>query len=183
MAGGNIIDAVKIQDEDTNIFKIDTTGAAYTIPVEHGIIHQGLAFTLVHRTVVAANTTYDILIHTPASEIHLMAHKVSSTTSPGQLCMFESPTFSASGTPLTSMNNLRSSAVTPNTIICKDSDITTVGTQIDCDFITGAKLEGGMTSEIAFEWILKSDAYYLFRYQNAAAIPADANFSFFYMEI
>ncbi len=183
MAGGNIIDAVKIQDEDANIVKVDATGSAYTIPVEHGVIHQGLAFTLVHNTVVAANSTYDILFQTPATEIHLMAHKIVTTTAPGQLCLFESPTVSASGTPLTSMNNLRSSAVTPNTVICKEPDITTEGTQVDCDFITGSKLEGGMTSELAFEWILKSNEYYLFRYQNASGIPTDANFSFFYMEI
>lgn len=185
MAGGNIIDEIKQTDSDGNIAKIDSlTSSIYTIPVEHGYIHQGKAFTLSYSAVILENNFSDILLITPAvTSIHLMRHKIIATASPGEVCVYEDVTVSASGSPLVAYNVDRSSASESTTLIYKTPTVSALGTLIDCAPITGAKLEGGGTTDVSFEWILKANAYYLFRYSNAAGIPADTNFSLFYLEV
>ena len=185
MAGGNIIDEVKQIDGDGNIAKIDAiTGAIYTVPLSHGIIHEGNAYFLSHKAVVSKNSTYDILLLTPpTNSIHLMMHKVVTTVSPGEVCLFESSTVSTSGSPLTPHNCDRDSSNTSSTLMYSAPTGVTLGTELDCDFITGAKLEGGITTGTSFEWILQANEKYIVRYQNASGITADANFSFFYLEV
>ena len=185
MAGGNIVDEVKQIDSDGNIAKIDgVTGSIYTIPLEHGYIHQGKAFTLSYDVVIPKNDFSDVLFITPAvTSIHLMAHKVVTTTSPGEVCVYEAVTVSASGSPITPYNADRSSASESTVLIYKIPTVSGLGTMIDCDPITGTKLEGGGTTDVDFEWILKPNTHYLFRYSNASGIPTDANFSLFYLEV
>ncbi len=185
MAGGNITDEIKQIDSDGNVAKIDpTTGSIYTIPLAHGIIHEGNAYFLVHKTIVPKNSTYDVLFVTPPTgNIHLMMHKIVTTASPGEFCVYEASTVSTSGSPLTSRNCDRESSNTSNVLISVTPTGVTLGTEIDCDFITGVKLEGGITTGTAFEWILQASEKYIFRYQNASGITSDANFSFFYLEV
>lgn len=184
MAGGNIIDEVKQIDSDGNIAKIDAlTGATYTLAAEHGLIHEGRGFFLSHKTVVAANSTYDILFSISSNYVHLMSHTVITTTSPGELCLFESATVSASGTPLTLLNSYRESSITSNSLAFSEPTVSSVGNLIDCDFITGGRFEGGISTAVSAEWVLKLNTNYLFRYSNASASAADANFSIFYLEV
>ena len=185
MAGGNIVSEIKQIDSDGNIAKIDgATGSIYTIPLEHGYIHQGKAFTLSYDTIIPKNAFADILFLTPAvTPVHLMAHKVVTTSAPGEFCIYETVTVSSSGSPLTPYNANRTSAVESTVLIYEEPEVSSLGPMIDCDPITGGKLEGGGTTDVEFEWILKANTNYLFRYQNAAGIPTDANFSLFYLEV
>lgn len=185
MAGINIVDEVKQIDSDGNIAKIDgLTGSAYTMELEHGIIHEGKGFFIVHDQVVDAGENFDILFVTPSDkDVHLMHHKVTATSSPGEFCLFESTTVSASGDIISSHNCNRQSPITPSLIVSGNPSIDTLGTQIDCDIITGSKLSGGITTEVVFEWILKRSTTYLFRYTNASGIRTDINVSTFHMEL
>ena len=185
MAGGNIVDEVKQIDNDGDIAEIDgLTGSVYSIALEHGIIHQGKGFFLSHSAIVDVADNYDILFVTHSDkDEHLMHHKVTATSSPGEFCLFESSTVSASGDVLTLLNCDRQSAITPIVIISENPIIDVLGTEIDCDIITGPKLSGGITTEVVFEWILKRNTNYLFRYANASGIRTDINISTFHMEL
>lgn len=185
MAGGNIIDEIKQIDSDGTVAKIDNiSGSVYSIALEHGIIHQGKGFFLSNSAVVPVADNYDMLFVTPTDkDIHLMHHTVHATSTPGEFCLFESNTISASGDILTPINCNRQSAITPTLIVSKNPEIDTLGTRIDCDTLTGTKLSGGITTEVVFEWILKRDTNYLFRYINASGIITDVNLSTFHMEL
>lgn len=185
MAGGNIVDEVKQIDSDGNIAKIDAvSGSTYSIALEHGIIHQGKGFFISHDAIVDAGDDYDILFVTPADKnVHLMHHKVTATSSPGEFCLYESTTINASGAEILSLNCNRQSSIIPTVIISKNPDIDTLGTEIDCDILTGSKLSGGITTEIVFEWVLQKSTTYLFRYTNASGIKTDIGISIFHMEI
>ena len=185
MAGINIVDEVKQIDNDGNVAKIDDiSGSTYTLALEHGIIHQGKGFLIVHDHVVDSGDTYDMLFVTPPDkDIHLMHHKVTATSSPGEFCLLESVTVSVSGDELTPYNCNRQSDNTPSVIVSENPTIDTFGIEIDCDILTGSKLSGGITTEVVFEWILKRSTNYLLRYTNASGIRTDISVVTFHMEL
>ena len=185
MAGINIVDEVKQIDNDGNVAKIDEiSGALYTIPVEHGIIHQGKGFFLGVDAVVDVGDTYDILIVTPSDkDMHLMAHQVTATSSPGEFCIHESVTASVSGDEIDFNNNNRQSDIEPSVKAYINPTIDDTGVELDCDMLAGTKLSGGSTLDYASEWILKRNTLYLFRYTNASGIRTDINISTFHMEL
>ncbi len=185
MAGINIVDEVKQIDSDGNVARIDAlTGSTYTLELEHAIIHEGKGFFVSHDNIVEVGDNFDILFVTPSDkDVHLMHHKVTATSSPGEFCLYESTTVSASGDELTPSNCNRQSSITPLVKISKNPNIDTLGIKIDCDILTGSKLSGGITTEVIFEWILKRNTKYLFRYVNASGIRTDINISTFHMEL
>lgn len=185
MAGINIVDEIKIKDSADDLLGIDgITGSANTIIVEHAMIHAGKGFFLSHEDIVDTGDFFDILFITPSDkDVHLMTHKIVSTVSPGEFCLYEGTTVSASGDELSFFNCNRQSSITPEVLVYENPDVTDLGTKIDCDILTGTKFEGGITTEVVFEWILKRNTKYIFRYINAAGIKTDINVSTFHMEL
>ena len=185
MAGINIVDEVKQIDNDGNVAKIDDiSGSIYTVELEHGIIHQGKGFFLSKDTIVGIEENYDILFVTPSDkDVHLMHHNITATSSPGEFCLYESTTVSASGDDLTPLNCNRQSDITPSVLVSENPEVDVLGIKIDCDILTGTKLSGGITTEVVFEWVLKRSTKYLFRYMNASGIRTDINISTFHMEL
>ena len=185
MAGINIVDEIKQIDGDGNVAKIDDiSGSIYTIPIEHGVIHQGKAFFLNYDAVVEEEGVCDVLFITPSDkDVHLMSHQVTVTSSPGEFCLHESVTASVSGDELQFYNNNRQSDIMAGVTAFENPVIGNTGMMIDCDIITGTKLSGGSTEEYASEWILKRNTIYLLRYTNASGIKTDLNLSIFHMEL
>ena len=185
MAGINIVDEIKQIDSDGNEAKIDdVSGALYTIPVEHGVIHQGKGFFLDVDAVVDIEGNYDVLFVTPPDkDVHMMSHQVTVTSSPGEFCLYESVTASVSGDEINFNNLNRQSDIEPLVNVYINPTIDTLGMMIDCDLIVGTKLSGGSTLEYASEWILKRSTLYLLRYTNASGIKTDVSVSTFHMEL
>ena len=185
MAGINIVDEIKQIDGDGNVAKIDDiSGAIYTIPLEHGIIHQGKGFFLGLDAVIDEGDIYDVLFITPSDkDIHLMSHQVTATSSPGEFCLMEGVTASVSGDTVDFYNNNRESANEPSVIAYINPTVDDGGILIDCDMLTGTKLSGGSSVHYAAEWILKRSTIYMFRYTNASGIRTDINISTFHMEL
>lgn len=185
MGSINITDIIKLIDNEGHEALIDgATGCLYTLPLEHAFIHEEKAYVVSYDAVVPKNSNYDLLLVTPATgEIHLMMHRVTTTTSPGEFCVFEDATINTPGDPITSYNAKRSSSNTATSLVYSEPDVSADGTEIDCDIITGTKLEGGVTKGAGFEWILKPSTNYLLRYSNASGIASDANFGMFFLEV
>jgi len=185
MAAINIVDSVKIQNDTNDLLQIDSiTNSAYIIPVEHGYIHKGLGFFLSHSTIVDANNNYDILLINPTNNnLHLMNHNATAAFSPGEFSIYEDAIINDNGSSLTIKNSNRLSSNIPNATIYENPNINDIGYELDCDFIIGSKVSGGITSEISFEWILKQNSNYIFRYKNNSGIAADLNIKLFFLEV
>lgn len=185
MGAINIVDEIKVKDNADNLLAIDSlTNSANTIIVEHAIIHAGKGFFLSLESTVDTSDFFDILYITPSDkDVHLMSHKVVSTVSPGEFCLYEDVTVSASGDELLLPNCNRLSSIMPTVLAYENPTVTDLGLKIDCDILTGTKFEGGMTTEVVFEWILKRSTKYIFRYINAGGIKTDINISAFHMEL
>lgn len=160
------------------------TGAVQTIDWEHSRIHSSKGFLLNGKHTIANGASLDVLLSNPAGNYpHLRAVTADVTGAPFSIYIYEAPTVSANGTAAPAKNLNRNSAVAANLLTYTGPTVTTVGTELECSVIPGAKQTGGSgTENIQMEWILKSNTLYLVRLTNNSGGSEDASIKLFWYE-
>ena len=183
MAGGNIVDAIKLTD-GTTIAEIDQFSKALnTIDTEHKKLHDGLGYTVAKNFIVGAGDAVEVLLVNPLLNFpHLRIYVVEATGAPSEVCFNRNVTVSVSGDIQAPVNNNLNSSNTPNLSVYLNPDISNYGTEIDCDFITGSKFGGGTAQPYFVEWILKQNEKYTIIFRNKSGISVDVNFHLFWYE-
>ena len=184
MAGINIVDSVKLTDANGNIAEVDQyVNNLGVIVTEHKKIHDGKGFTFNHNLLIEENGTYDVLLVNPAGNYpHLRYYALESTGAPCEICLFKDTVTADDGDLQIIYNNNLNSLNTSNLEVYLNPSISVIGNEIDCDFITGAKFEGGNIRPITTEWILKPLEKYNIRINNKSGDILDMNFHLFYYE-
>lgn len=184
MGSINIVDAVKITDNEGNIADVDQyTNNFGIIATEHKKIHEGKGFTFNKNFIVPKNGYLDVLIVNPAGNFpHLRYYGIEATGAPCEICLFENVITNTDGDIQTLSNNNLNSANTPNLQVYLNADISDYGDEIDCDFIVGSKVEGGNVSPLALEWVLVPSSKYNIRFANKSGDVLDLNFHLFFYE-
>jgi len=132
----------------------------WTIGYLHSMGHKGQLFSAsYYQALVSRTTNLDILIITASGYNFHMGYALDSSGD-GQTTVYEEPTVTASGTPITAYNKNRTSTNTLNASIYY-SPTTSGGTQLKTNYErTYVRSEGSLLSE----WILDDNKSYLIRY-------------------
>ena len=162
---------------------LDRNGIAVpTIMSDHSHIHKGEAYSASDK-VTGLNTgdSFDILLKNPAGNFpHFRVFEFDSDKSPGDIFIYEAPTTSADGTPLTLNNLNRNSSNTPDLSVFTEPTLSDVGTRLEYHQITGTKASGGSSQSATTEWILKTNTDYLVRFTAGANGTIIGWYIFFY---
>lgn len=150
----------------------DFTKSVEIIEWEHARIHEGKGFTNSRLFTLSNNaTTYHLFRNLSVGNYpHIRTLLVSSSGSPLELHLYESPTITSVGTLQPSSNNNRASVVTPNLLMYSGTTVSEDGTFLASDIIAGGKGVGGAGTENAQrEWILKPATDYVLKLVNVGA--------------
>lgn len=113
-------------------------------------------------------------------DLHQLA--IGTTAGPVNIILWESPTLSNLGTPVTPINQNRVLNTPALAQVWGGPTVTNVGTQLISQQILGAKHLGG-EGESLHDWLLKPDTYYLFGIQNISGASIDVAYSFDWTEV
>ena len=183
MAGGNIVDAVKLTNGTTTVEVDQFSKSLVTIDTEHKKLHDGLGYTFSKNFIVGTGASVEVLLVNPLLNFpHLRIYVVEATGAPSEVCFNKNVTVAVSGDIQAAVNNNLNSSNTPNLAVYLNPDVSNYGTEIDCDFITGSKFGGGTAQPYFVEWILKQDDKYAIIFSNKSGIAVDVNFHLFWYE-
>ncbi len=180
---------IQVQDPESGDFGFASADpfifASRIIVYEHAKVHDGNAFSVSNRfTSIAAGNTVEILLQNPAGNFsHLRNYKFISTVAPGDVVLYEGPTFTDAGTGLTEHNLRRSSSNTAGLTVTHSPTVTDNGTELEADLISGERRAGGAATETVEEWLLNTGTDYLLEYTNNSNATADfVTFNAFWYE-
>lgn len=145
------------------------SGHIPTTDVYHFRVHQGVYFSVnVFDAALVDNAVIDFLLRT-TEEVHIKPF--GSLGGDGTLALFEAPTTTADGTPITPINHNRRSSLVSTTLAFRDPTVTATGLDLDTHFLPGGF--GGVSQGGAgglVEWVLKPNEDYCFRLTNLAGV-------------
>jgi hypothetical protein len=159
---------VKVVDDAGNIYQDAIRSRCMpTVDIDHFFTHAGANFQNSDTDTVGDLEFKDFLMITPAEEIHLINFHFTSSQANAEIVLYEEPTTSDNGDPLTLFNKKRTSVNTADTLLYEDPTVSAVGEQLEHDLIVGGKQSGGNSfSETGDEWVIKPSTKYLIRYNN-----------------
>jgi hypothetical protein len=156
------------ENGSTHPVRLDaSTEALMTLDYEHHEIHAGSHFTIRGWQDITAATT-DFLVITPDTTKWMHIIWSFATEAEFEFYLYEAPTTTADGTPITGYNNNRNSATAPTLMAYSAPTVTVVGTNIWSGKTGAGKLAGG-ESRNESELVLKQNTKYLFRFLKIAA--------------
>ena len=163
------VDKVRIWD-GTTITEVDPLGALSTVGTVHHKVHEGNSYTFFHYSAdVDIASPLNVVMSIGSEEAHMTTEV--KTDGGGEYAIYESPTISVSGTPITVFNRNRTSANTAKTTVTYGDTIGATGTKIASSYIFA--VGGGVTrvgGEVRTdtERILAPNIKYLFRFTPSA---------------
>lgn len=113
-------------------------------------------------------------------DLHQLA--LGTTAGPVNVMLYESPTVTSVGTPMTPVNQNRLVNSVGSTQVWANPVVSETGTRLISQQILGAKHLGG-EGESFHDWLLKPDTYYLFGLQNISGATVDVAYSFDWTEV
>lgn len=113
-------------------------------------------------------------------DLHSLA--VGTTAGPVLISLYEAPTISNNGTPITPVNQNRVLNIPSVTQVWGSPTVSGTGTLLQQHRIVGEKHLGG-EGESFPDWLLKPDTYYLFTIQNISGSSIDVSYSFDWIEV
>lgn len=159
----------------------EVAGYLVTIDPVHHHVHEGRLFSTTHikEALGASNSTY-MLLRAGANNVPHFEFTVN-TAGAARIDMFEGPTLTDDGTPLTEVNHDRSSSNTSDVSVFSEPTVSADGTLLLTDRVpsgvAGAKAGLGNVSGRA-EWLLAPSTDYLIKITNqgntAATVAASA---------
>lgn len=167
----------------------EVTGGRPVITTDHGMIHQGGAFTTATKYTVANAASAYLEIIVPADAyVHFKPITMQSDGPKILVQLIEAPTITTGLTGVTPVNRRRIGTPTPS-LVTFHSNPTGVsgGTIIDQDYIGGgtgaggSSVSGGMATNDN-EWVLKQATTYVVKIANNGTAPADVNLKTFHYE-
>lgn len=173
--------------ENTNLGKLDVlisrlladtySGNLRIINTIHEKIHQGQITVYGHYDTNVANTnSMEVLFKANAS---LSAHSIINVNTDGdaEVQIFETPTISADGTPLTPRNKNRYASDTVGYTVFHTPTTSVDGTELINQFVAGGSggIKVGAATEERDEWVFKEGLNYLIRVTNVSGVPAKIN--------
>lgn len=162
--------------------------AVRTISNDNSLVHQGRGFTHSNNHTVANGANLDHLIVTPTDvDMHLRIWQIKANDGPCTISAYEGTVVSANGTPEVTGNNNRQSIITPRTLLYVGPTVTSVGSQLEDNFIGstggGAHVSVGESAESQIEWLLKRNTNYLLRINNASGASTRIHIRLFWYEV
>lgn len=149
-------------DKKDRIFRI-----LATIEEEHHMVHKEVAYVAGSVSdVLGLGGVQNWMLRTPALPVELHAKFSINSDNVGDFQLFENATVSADGAAVTIFNLSRSSSNTTDAQLFKGPTITDDGTELPPVRIgvNAPPIRAGATARTGFEWILKPDTIYLFRF-------------------
>jgi hypothetical protein len=172
---------------NTNLAKLDVlisrlladenSGNLRTISTVHEKIHKGEIYVFGHYdTSVANNGNLDILFKTGASLRSDIIVNIASTGD-AEVRIYEAPTTSGDGTPLTPRNKNRYTTDTVTFSVFHTPTVDVVGTELINQFVAGGSggIKIGASTEERDEWVFKHGVNYLLRATNISGLSAKIN--------
>lgn len=158
----------KILELDNGGASSGNTGYLTSIGFEHHKIHEGEHYTCSDYDSDVDSTNKDWLVRAPASGSVHTTFEIEASKN-GLVEVYEAPTTSADGTPLTCYNNDRNSSNTPTLLVFKDPTVSGTGTTRLGVLVMGSDGanpvgDRGGKSERGKEVILKVSTDYLLRF-------------------
>ena len=158
------------------------------IPVilgDHTRIHEGFAYITSGKVTGLNNgDNFDILLKNPSGNFpHFRVFTFESDKAPADIVLYQEPTISSDGSPMTLVNLDHNSLNTNNLEFFSAPTITDVGTVKEDRGILGAKNEGGTALSLTVEHVLKGGVAtnYLLRF-TAGANSTTMRYYIFYYE-
>lgn len=149
---------------------IDTVSSGLIVTdFEHHEIHDGDHFDISDLQSMSNNVDLDYLLITP--DLAKWMHTIFGLDSDAKasIALYEAPTTSANGTPLTAYNNNRNSATAATLQVFRAPTVSAAGTQIDIHMVGSSGKSGG-TKRDTDEWVLKVNTKYLLRIHSFSAL-------------
>lgn len=177
----NIKDGVTIRGETMSgglqeIRVYNDTGSIYNIPQEVGYTLTGDTYTTHHITTVPASGSVTYLLNTSEKNMHVTVQKITSTTGPGRLYLFENTSTTDPGDNLPEINVNRASTKNSTINATHNPTVTSYGTLLEISLLASDKKTGGIVPPDSKEWVLEKDNTYSLRYNNTATSEATVNF-------
>ena len=162
------------------------TGGLKVIESEHVKVWEGCTYKASYvDTAIASAASMDILIQIPSTIdiMHINHNTFKTTGAPFTVGVYEGPTFSAAGAPITPYNINRLSDNTSLITVTHTPTISDDGTQIELDLITGEKSGGGDEEGYSEHFVLAGGTNYLFRTTNITGQEKGAVFRIAWFEV
>ncbi len=156
-----------------------------TIEIDHFFTHAGATFSCSGNGTIPALGIKYYHIKTGANVVHFIHYDFVSTLANADVILFEGPTLTDDGTPMSVYNKNRISSKTPTVQSFADPAISgsLEGTELEYDKMVGGKQSGGATfDEGGYEWVLPPNASYLLKYMNNANQDDDTTHKFVFLE-
>lgn len=150
--------------------------AAIVIDTNHANVHRGLMYIASMQGAVASAGVMEILIQTGVNDLHVSFHGTVSQDMTAAI--YETPTFSAAGTPIIARNRNREAehGDVNTTVFTHTPTLTGDGTLLNDTFIPGGSKNnaGGGSGASFVEWELPPGGSWLLRISNTLVSPAAA---------
>ena len=180
---GHAANPIVVQLGDgTTEAEIDPLGYLTTIDIEHHKVHEGKHFFLKTWQDVGQGNTVYFMFRTPntSTRIHARAHIAGEVEF--TIGLYENPTLTADGTPVTMLNNDRNSANTPSLLAFSGPTVTDDGTPLRLTKI-GSNRDDTVSPGANYEIIAKQNEEYLFKITNDANTTGWIDVDFWYYEV
>lgn len=173
---------------DCNLIE-EVTGAYRQITTDHGLIHQGKAFSIQNKfTLAAAAIGYLELIIPAGAYVHFKPVSMQSDGPKILIQLIEAPTITTGNSPLVPVNRRRVGTPAVSIVTVKNNPTAvSAGTVLDQDYIGGGTGAGGSTvsggvAQNDNEWVLKPATTYVVKVTNSGSGSADVNIKTFWYE-
>jgi len=156
----------------------DPDGGMYVVDELSHAVHEGRAFMVSTTGVIDSEASINMLGRTGDKEVHFAGFQISASDGNLSVHMYESPTTTADGTPVTIVARNRASSIVPTHKVFSGPTVTGVGTILEHSHVystgsQGAHLSAGQGA-LSEDWVLKPNTDYLIEITNDGA--GDLNF-------
>lgn len=162
------------------------SNAVETIETEHAKIHSGQGYQLSGEIVALGAGSSEYFLIDPSIPIHWRYYSVLADGAPIEVELFENPTTTDNGSPLTPLNRNRLSSNDSSASIYSGPTVTDDGGRLYLSRIvgtgTGANTTGEL-EELPVEWIIDSGNTYILKITNDDSNAVDLIYQFFWYEL
>lgn len=166
----------------TGLYRVDRfCGAQVAISEEHWVVHEGFAFLFTHFIDNLANAgEAELLLKVPANTYpHIHQLDLAAGRGDVRIEIFEGPTTSSDGTPVSAPNQNRNSTNTPGLNVFHTPTVSADGTKFWDHWLhptasgSGGRQEGLVLSPMGTELVLKPETNYLIKITNNSGATID----------
>ena len=167
----------------------DPIGGAISMDEFSNAVHEGIAFSISEDGQLAATggaDTHYFLGRTGSKEMHFAGFHMNASNGNFTVHLYEAPTLSADGTPVTPINRNRASATVSTVSAFFNPTVTSTGTFLEHDHTydtggVGSNLASG-AGELTIDWVLAANTDYLIEIVNLNATTLDYTIKFQWAE-